>query len=206
MPEGNPADYVAPPQRSAPMLGAPSLMLSSGTPYMPAPNTDDYRCFILGDALASDTYLTAMDILPDVRNEVHHVQIHRVSSANMAAVRGLDAADPAPGYLCLAGTGTVSQNMFSWRPGSNGVAFDKGEAAFIEAGSTLLIQVHYDTQLLPKGQSPAPDDAHGRGAAQRGRRRRVHGRGVALGLPLAARLSVREGGAVRTRRSARGDL
>jgi hypothetical protein len=157
-PEGTPADYKAlPPLSTGRDVGAPSLSLANKAAYTPAVKADDYHCFVLDHVFASDTYLTAMDIVPDQRAEVHHVQIHRVSSDQLAQVQALDDQSPEPGYSCLAGTGTNSQNMFSWRPGGERVVFDDGDAAFVEKGSSFVIQVHYNTQFLPDGQSPTPD-------------------------------------------------
>ncbi|HVZ32231.1 MAG TPA: hypothetical protein VG963_07395 [Polyangiaceae bacterium] len=155
--EGRLADYVAPAPRAKQDLGAPSIMMSSGVGYTPPANADEYRCFVL-DTLPRDTYLTALQILPEQASEVHHVQIHRVSADQYQTVRAKDQSDPKPGYVCFGGTGVDSQNMFSYRPGSEAVFFDPGDAAYIEGGSGLIIQVHYNTAFLPKGETPKPDE------------------------------------------------
>lgn len=154
--EGSPADYVPPPKREKLDLGSPSITMSMPMPYTPPANADEYRCFVLGK-LSEDTYLTGLQILPGELSEVHHVQIHRVDETQFATVQDADDADPSPGYPCSAGTRVSSQNMFSYRPGSGPVSFDKGDAAYIAAGSHLLIQVHYNTVFLPSGTSPTPD-------------------------------------------------
>jgi hypothetical protein len=48
--------------------------------------------------------------------------------------------------------------MFSYRPGSEAVTFAKGDAAYMEAGSSLIIQVHYNTVFLAAGKQPTPDE------------------------------------------------
>jgi Copper type II ascorbate-dependent monooxygenase, C-terminal domain len=156
-PEGKPADYVAPPARARLELGPPSITMSPGFTYTPGRNADEYRCFVL-DELKSETYLTGLEILPGQRSEVHHVQIHRVGSDQRSALLSRDQADSKPGYACSGGTGLSSQNMFSYRPGSGPVGLLPGDAAYMEAGSTLLIQVHYNTVFLPEGQAPLPDE------------------------------------------------
>jgi hypothetical protein len=158
-PEGDEDDYREPEPLDAIDPGEPTVVLSTTEPYTPPPLTDNYRCFPLVDGeFPEDGYLTGMDILPGARDQVHHVQIHRVSGADAAMVRELDAENEGAGYPCNAGTGVASQNMFSYRPGSRGVHFEEGDAAFIEAGSSLLIQVHYNTQFLPRGEEPEPDE------------------------------------------------
>jgi hypothetical protein len=155
--EGKPADYVAPPPRPRIELGAPTVMMGSGFSYVPAARADEYRCFVLGE-LESETYLTGLQIIPGQPSEVHHVQIHRVDADQRAALLSRDDDDPKPGYSCSGGTGVSSQNMFSYRPGSGPVGFSKGDAAYMNAGSTLLIQVHYNTVFLPSGQTPVGDE------------------------------------------------
>lgn len=155
--EGDAKDYVAPPPRMKKVLGAPTITMSSGTPYTPRMMTDEYRCFVL-DSIPDEAYLTGMQILPGQTDEVHHVIIYRVVANALAQARQLDQRDSKPGYACSGGPMVPSQNMFSYRPGSEAVTFDQGDAAYMEAGSSLIIQVHYNTMFLPAGQEPAPDD------------------------------------------------
>jgi hypothetical protein len=155
--EGKSTDYVAPPPRRRLELGPPTLTMSPGFTFTPARNADEYRCFVL-EQLQSDTYLTGLEIIPGQRSEVHHVQIHRVDSDQRSALLSRDQSDPKPGYVCSGGTGVSSQNMFSYRPGSGPVGLLPGDAAYMAAGSTLLIQVHYNTVFLPSGQAPLPDE------------------------------------------------
>jgi hypothetical protein len=156
-PEGNASDYVAPAKVSRVDLGKPTFTLASPEAYTPAASSDDYRCFLLDKVFDNASYWTGMDIVPEQVGEVHHVQIHRITAAQRTMVEGLDAAAAGAGYPCLNGTGVQSQNLFSWRPGSLSVSFDKGDAVYIEAGSSIVIQVHYNTVFLPKGDVPTPD-------------------------------------------------
>ena len=110
------------------------------------------------DAISGETYLTGMQILPGQADEVHHVIIHRVDQAQLSQVHALDQADAKPGYICNGGAGVTAQNMFSYRPGSEAVTFDRGDAAYMAAGSTLVIQVHYNTVFLTDGKKPTPDE------------------------------------------------
>ena len=156
-PEGDPKDYVPPPTAAAELdIGPATRELDAGMKYTPPNNADDYRCFLTDHVFETDTYLKAVDIVPDQRAEVHHVQVHRLTAAQRAQLQATDAASPGSGYPCNSGL-VLSQNMFSWRPGGTRVTFDPGDAAYIEAGSSIMLQVHYNTQFLPAGQSPTPD-------------------------------------------------
>jgi hypothetical protein len=157
--EGDEAEYVAPEPRRRLELGEPSLTLSGDAPFTPAVNADSYRCFYVG-SVEEDTYLTALDIIPEVGSEVHHVQLHRVDAANIAAVQAMQDDDETGGYACSSsgvGGSVSSQNMFSYRPGSLAVLFNPGDAAYLKAGSGLVLQVHYNTQFLPSDEEPQPD-------------------------------------------------
>ena len=157
--EGDPTDYVPPARRARPDLGAPTLTLKGDEPFTPGRSVDTFRCFFLG-TVDSDTYLTGLDIVPLERAEVHHAQLHRVKASDVAAVKNADKNAAGGGYGCnSAGVGSFvsSQNLFSYRPGALAVSFQSGDAAYIEAGSGLVLQIHYNTQFLPQGESPKPD-------------------------------------------------
>jgi hypothetical protein len=95
-----------------------------------------------------------------MRAEVHHVILNRVNAADVEAVHKQDMNAASGGYPCSsAGVGGVaqSQNLFSYRPGGVTVVMNEGEAVYLKAGSGLVLQVHYNTQFLPKGTTPGPD-------------------------------------------------
>jgi len=159
-PDGDEAEYEPSARaRTSSPLPEPSLLLTPRDSYVP--NTavaDEYRCFLADGTFDRDTYLTAMDIRPGTRAQVHHVQVHKISVKQLDAVAKLDEAAVGVGYPCAggAGMGITSVNMFSWRPGSAAIAFEEGDAALIEAGSAFVLQVHYNNQFLPEG-GPVPD-------------------------------------------------
>jgi mono/diheme cytochrome c family protein len=155
-PEGSELEYASPIARLQKDLGTPTIVMEYKQPYTPPANADEYRCFVL-DTIAEESYVTRMQISPQQADEVHDVIIFRVGAAQLMQARQLDDADSAPGYLCSGGAMVPSQNMFSYRPGSGPVTFQTGDAAYMEAGSTLIIQVHFDTAFLAKDKVPAPD-------------------------------------------------
>ncbi|MEY4508876.1 MAG: hypothetical protein RLZZ450_998, partial [Pseudomonadota bacterium] len=157
--EGKAADYVPPTKKHRLELGPPTLTMKGDEAYTPAANGDSYRCFFAG-AVQDDTFVTALDIVPSKRAEVHHVILNRVNAADVEAVKNQDKNAAGGGYPCSsAGVGGAaqSQNLFSYRPGGVTVVMNEGEAVYLKAGSGLVLQVHYNTQFLPAGDKPGPD-------------------------------------------------
>ncbi|HEX6244938.1 MAG TPA: cytochrome c [Polyangiales bacterium] len=157
--EGDESDYVAPEPGTRLSLGEPDVTLKAAASYTPEDFSDTYRCFYVG-SLEQDTYVRALDIVPGAASEVHHVQLHRVEADSAASARALDEASAEGGYPCNSsgvGLPVPSQNMFSYRPGSLTVLFNEGDAAYLKGGSGLVLQIHYNTQFLPQGSAPEPD-------------------------------------------------
>lgn len=130
-PEGNPADYVAPPASLSDELGPPTRTISMVAAHTPPPNTDEYTCGKGDYVFPRDTYVVAIEVMPDQKAEVHHVQMHVVQN---------DAC-------------TVGDNIYSWRPGGRRLVFSQGDAALITKGSSFNFQLHYNTI----GKTPTPD-------------------------------------------------
>ncbi len=159
-PDGDEKEYRPPAKIIGPQLGEPTQVLTVKAGYVPNPAiTDEYRCFLIDHVFDQDTYVTAMDIRPGVVSQVHHVQVHKFSTTQLSAVQALDDAAAGEGYPCGGISGVSTVNMFSWRPGSQPVTWEPGDAALMEAGSAIILQVHYNNQFLPPGQSPLPDQS-----------------------------------------------
>lgn len=130
-PEGNEAEYVPPPADVESELGPPTRIVEMAVPHSPPPNTDEYYCGKGDHTFEKDTYIKAIEVIPDQRTMVHHVQVHIVRSA-----------------ACTSG-----DNMYSWRPGGKRLTFSEGDAALLPAGSSFALQMHYNTI----GKTPMPD-------------------------------------------------
>ena len=74
-------------------------------PKAPKGATDDYRCFLLDPKLAADSAVTSARIEPGQPKVVHHVILFRVSKAQVAEARQLDAKSAGQGWTCFGGTG-----------------------------------------------------------------------------------------------------
>lgn len=157
-PEGNSLDYLPPLRAASTTLTEPSLTLDAGATYTPKANADDYRCFVMNYVFDKDTYLSALDIVPDQRAEIHQIEVHRITPEQRVQLLALDLLGAGTGYSCGLDLG-LTQNMFGWRPGGSMIRFEQGDGAYIQAGSSLMIQVHYNTQFLPSGTEPTPDQS-----------------------------------------------
>jgi Copper type II ascorbate-dependent monooxygenase, N-terminal domain/Copper type II ascorbate-dependent monooxygenase, C-terminal domain len=134
-------------------------------PKAPQGATDDYRCFLLDPKLAADSAVTSARIEPGQRKVVHHVILFRVSKAQVAEARQLDAKSAGQGWTCFGGTGLSLGDtaggiqdalnnanwIAAWAPGFGGARVPDGTGVPLPAGSQVVMQVHYN---LLNGRAP----------------------------------------------------
>ena len=165
-PEGSPNEYRTGAPAASSLLGPASVSLAADEAYTPKPAVEEERCFITERVFSKDTYITAVDIVPDQLAEVADIEVQRLTAEQYEQLHPIDLLSADPGYPCLLGVavaedGTLSvpepQNLFSWRPGVSVVRFDKGDAVYLAAGSRIMLKVHYNTRALPGGWVPTPD-------------------------------------------------
>jgi len=130
------------------------LDVALSEPYQPSAEgagTDDYRCFLLDPALAADSFVTGVDVLPDRPEMLHHVILFRVPPEQVARAEAQDAQEPGQGWTCFGGTGVGGADQLrsapwigAWAPGGGeGVTAD-GTGIPMPAGSRVIVQVHYN--------------------------------------------------------------
>lgn len=143
----------APPKLSD--LSGPKTILKMKEPYTPAPpagSLDDYRCFILDPGITEDTTITAVQVLPDIVAQVHHVIVFKPNSEEAQTKAEAKAGvDGRPGYTCFGSAGVPSSIVGLWAPGASPVEHrdaDTGQLLGIpmEKGRKLILQVHYNSQ------------------------------------------------------------
>jgi mono/diheme cytochrome c family protein len=140
-PEGNPADAPPPPGDTNLTLSMPDRDLLLDAPYTPT-TLDDYRCFVLDPMLATTQDLTALEFVPGVRSEVHHVIIYSATAAAAQAKLGAGTS-----YACYGGSGiSAAQMIGGWVPGSGATFYPTNTGIPITAGHKLVMQIHYNTQ------------------------------------------------------------
>jgi mono/diheme cytochrome c family protein len=151
-PLGNPADMPQPLDfRGGWALGEPDLVLKPVASYTPPAGRDEYRCFTMPTNLTSDQYVSAIDLRPGSRAEVHHV-ISFIDTTGES--QKLDDADAAPGYQCFGGPGFDNPGTLGgWAPGMRPFELPDGVGFALPAQSRVVLQVHYHVH---EG-TPAPD-------------------------------------------------
>jgi hypothetical protein len=140
-------------------------MPAAYTPEAPySKGTDDYRCFLLDPGLDEDVWLTGSHVLPGNPEVVHHVILFRIGPEQVAQAEERDGADGREGWTCFGGTGLAGEFqdlgdaswLAAWAPGGDEVRTADGYGTRLEAGSRIVMQVHYN---LLKGAAPDTSSA-----------------------------------------------
>ena len=145
--------------------GEKRLTLRMPATYTPsAPydaGTDDYRCFLLDPHLTKDVYLTGTFVQPGNADVVHHVILFTAPPDQVAEAEAMDYASPGEGWTCFGGSGLRDNDglnsapwLGAWAPGGKESVSAPGFGKRLEAGSRIIMQVHYN--LLA---DPGPDES-----------------------------------------------
>jgi mono/diheme cytochrome c family protein len=143
-PEGDPKDL--PPPRQFPYgwtHGTPDLVLQSPEPFrVPAAGRDIYRNFVLPFYSEEDQWVTAVDIVPDNPEVVHHVILYLDPAGTSLAK---DRAQGGPGFTVFGTDAGFSPAiwMIGWTPGAAPPPLPEGTAWKIPARTYVVMQVHY---------------------------------------------------------------
>ena len=119
---------------------------------------DDYHCFVVAWP-GQSRYVTGFDVTPGERRETHHMIVFGALPRDAATVDAWDAAEPGPGYSCYGGpsatgsTDIAARFLAGWAPGGSGADVPEGTGQLVQAGSRLIVQIHYNLQST----TPRPD-------------------------------------------------
>jgi len=138
-PAGNEAEFAKLAEEALREIGEPNLVVKAAAPHQLTAGREYYACEVVDTAITADTWVTAMDVVPDNEEYVHHA-IVSVGNGTCSAL------------------GTTADNIYSYRPGSRTLVFEEGDALLIEAGDRIAIQFHYNTRFAPRGMT-LPKDA-----------------------------------------------
>jgi len=127
-------------------------MPAAYTPSAPGKGTDDYRCFLLDPEVAADSFVTGVDVAPGDDEVVHHVILFRVPPDQVAAAENVDARAEGQGWTCFGGSGLETMGgslenapwLGAWAPGGGERVLDGDIGIPLEAGSRIVMQVHYN--------------------------------------------------------------
>jgi len=127
------------------------VTLSMPEPYIPTGEApDDYRCVVLDWPETEAGYVTGFEVLPDSREQVHHVLAYKGLPEDAQMFYDWDEAEPGLGYTCYgAPTGpggrATTQLLGGWAPGIRTAGFPEGTGLYVEPGSVVILQMHYNT-------------------------------------------------------------
>lgn len=132
MPAGDPSKRPEPREfpRGPWGIGTPDLVTTTPLAYnIPATGFVDYRYALLPHVFLRDTWVQAIEVLPDNPRVVHH--------ANLAFAK--------------LGERPREENFITGRvPGGDPMVLDDGTALLIPAGSVLGLQIHFTTTGRPE--------------------------------------------------------
>jgi hypothetical protein len=157
--KGDGADDRAPLRRGERF--ARLAMPAAYTPSAPhGAGNDDYRCFLLDPHLGQNAFLTGLDVLPGTKRVVHHVILFKVPPDAVAQAKAQDAGEKGQGWTCFGGTGIGDGGnglddvpwLGAWAPGGGERVMADDLGIPLEAGTRVVMQVHYN--LLA---GPGPD-------------------------------------------------
>jgi hypothetical protein len=134
-------------------------MPAAYTPSAPTGvGTDDYRCFLLDPKVARDSFITGFNIRPGNPDVVHHVILFRVPPDLVPDAERRDTATPGQGWTCFGTSGLSNDGSIddapwlgAWAPGGSEQLYGKGLGETFDAGSRVIMQVHYN---LVGGSAP----------------------------------------------------
>jgi hypothetical protein len=131
-------------------LSRVDLTITMPEPFTPEPviGRDEIRCFLLDWPVDRDIYVTGLNVAPGNRSMVHHVIVFTVDDADVDALRAQDAQDDRPGWDCHGQSGGEARptgSLGGWAPGYRGVEFPDGLGHKVPAGSSIVLNMHYDT-------------------------------------------------------------
>lgn len=157
---GDPADEV-PFEREAVQFDPTHTAGIKNTYLANASLDDDYRCFELDMDFETDMYMRASDVTPG-SGQVHHVLVYAVDSDFQQTIDDLEDGEEGEGYSCFSGPIPTDDalddglpvQLAAWVPGIVPTRLPPGMAIRIEAGSRIVMQVHYSAVA----GEPDPDD------------------------------------------------
>jgi hypothetical protein len=116
-------------------------------PYLPPVEdgeTDHIRCFLLDWPPEEDVFVTGFTLRPGNLAITHHAVVLIAGPDRVDRFVAADQADPGPGWDCPGGLARGYTGWLGgWSPGFSGVTFPDDLGQPVEAGSRLILSVHY---------------------------------------------------------------
>ncbi|MEP5763486.1 MAG: hypothetical protein ABJ308_02795 [Halieaceae bacterium] len=136
-----------------------NLKLKMPEAYTPFLQPDDHRCFAIEWPLDEFSFVTDVDVLPDVTEQVHHVIVSVAEPEDAHLYYGATGEDGRPGWYCLGAGGVTGaplpRQVGGWVPGAGREPTPEGTGMGVKPGSVLVVQMHYNTLVA----EPAADQS-----------------------------------------------
>ena len=140
-PEGTASPLPEPVYNQTEALTNPDSRLKIPTFQIPNTGEDLYQAFVISNPSPTVKYISKIEVVPGNRNIVHHVLVFQDTSYRVVAN---DSSYNGPGYLSFGGVGSNSAKLIgTWVPGSGITEFPSGMGIKLDAGSRIVVQIHY---------------------------------------------------------------
>ncbi len=154
--EGNPSPR--PPARTwneGWQLGQPDVIITLPQAYtLPPDGTDAFRIFVIPIPTSAIRFVRALEFRPGNPRVVHHANI-RIDKT--PASRGLDEAQPGPGYdgLIAHSAQYPAGHFLGWTPGQVAPLLPKDLSWRLDVHSDLVVELHMRPSGKPESVAPS---------------------------------------------------
>ena len=129
-----------------------TLVSPSYRPTVSVGSTDDYHCTLLDPHVTRNSYVISSQFNPG-SPEDHHAILALVPPTHAAAAQEANAATGGKGWTCFGTPGLPNASLLSlidtqwlsvWAPGHGADVLPRGTGIPLQAGSLVIMQVHYN--------------------------------------------------------------
>jgi len=151
--EGDPKDGSGTVEPAVMQLDRVDEVIGLPKAYEPSGYPDDYRCFPIAWPKQTSTYVLGFNALPGNRSLVHHIAVYNIPPSYAGLPFEWEQEDSEVGYTCFGGPSGGRDQTFptlllsAWVPGNGPTVLPDGLGIEVKPGSTLVFQVHYNTEL-----------------------------------------------------------
>jgi len=131
-------------------IGAPDAVVRMPSAFaVPARGEVDYQHVIVPTGFTEDRWVTAIEVRPSSRAQVHHAVVFvRPPKSVWLRAQPVGALFTAKGQA-LAGLSTLDEVIAVYLPGAEPHVLPAGHGKLIPAGSDLIFQIHYTANGRP---------------------------------------------------------